>query len=236
MDRQHKNYPRVPNTAQTSIIVENYIHNFLLLGLFDSHPSLTHSPPSPILKLPIHPPLKPSPASIHDFFTSRYLHSHPTLAPPPPLISPIPSTLDDDRPISPRNQPNLPRNNRSRLNRRSMMSGQLSINRHILIQVRQHLLRARRVPPVPHQITHNRKQRVHLHASLGHLRVGGVAHEGRGRARRFNVGEDGIPGGAQTEGEEGGADVGGYAGEDYLGAVGGFDGGAEGGVVPGAGR
>jgi hypothetical protein len=117
-----------------------------------------------------------------------------------------------------------------------MMSSQLSVNRHILIQKRQHLLGARRVPPIAHQITHNREQGVHLHAGLGHLCIRRVAHERSGGAAGFDVGEDGIPGGAEGQGEEGGADVGGDAGEDDLGFVGGFDGGAEGGVVPGAGE
>jgi hypothetical protein len=113
-----------------------------------------------------------------------------------------------------------------------MMSRQLSINRHILIQKRQDLLGARRIPPIAHQITHNGEQTVHLDARARHLCVGRVAHERRGRAGRFDVGEDGVACGAQREREEGGADVGGYAGEDDLFFAGGFDGGTEGGVVP----
>jgi hypothetical protein len=73
-----------------------------------------------------------------------------------------------------------------------------------------------------------------VHAGVGHLVVGRVAHELGGCARRFDVGIDGVAGGAQAEGEEGGADIGCYAGEDYLLFACGFDGGAERGVVPGA--
>jgi hypothetical protein len=106
------------------------------------------------------------------------------------------------------------------------MSRQLSINRHILIQKWQDLLGPRRVSPIAHQITHNGEQTVHLDARARHLCVGRVAHERRGRAGRFDVGEDGVACGAQREREEGGAD------EDDLLFAGGFDGGAEGGVIP----
>jgi hypothetical protein len=112
------------------------------------------------------------------------------------------------------------------------MPSQVSIDRHILIQVRQHLFRARRVPPIPHQIAHNRKKTVHLHARTRHLIIRRISHELRSRTRCFDVGEDGIAGGAQGQGEEGGADIGGYAGEDDLFFTRGFNGGTELWVIP----
>lgn len=114
------------------------------------------------------------------------------------------------------------------------MSRQIPINRHIPIQPRQYLLRTRGPAPIPHQIAHNREQRVHLHSGAGHLVVSRVAHELGGCARCFDVGVDGVAGGAQAEGEKGSADVGCYTGEDDLLLPCGLDGGAEGGVVPGA--
>lgn len=115
------------------------------------------------------------------------------------------------------------------------MPSQLSINRHILVQVRQHLLSTGGVAPIAHQVTHNREQAVQLNTCAGHLVVGSVADELGGGTRGFDVGEDGVAGGAEGEGQEGGADVGGDAGKDDLFLAGGFDGGAELWVVPGTG-
>lgn len=115
-----------------------------------------------------------------------------------------------------------------------MMPSQLSINRHVLVQVRKDLLSTRSVAPIAHQITHNREQAVKLDTGAGHLVVGRVADELGGGARGFDIGEDGVAGGAEGEGQEGGADVRGDACEDDLFLAGGFDGCSELGVVPGA--
>lgn len=121
---------------------------------------------------------------LHMTVHSRRLLSHLLLT----------SHLNDDTSIYASDQPNLTRNDRPRLHRRSMMPGQVPINRHILVQVWQHLLRAWRITPITHQIAHNGKQTVHLDTSACHLIVGSVAHELRCCAGRFNVGEDGVPG------------------------------------------
>jgi hypothetical protein len=144
--------------------------------------------------------------------------------------------LNHNRSILPGNQLNLTGYNRTRMHRCSMVSCQLSIHGHVLIQERHHLFGTRGVAPIAHEITHNSKERVHLHTSARHLIIGRVAYERSGRARGFDVGEDGVAGGAEGEREEGGADVGGYASDDDLFLACGFDGGAEFGVVPCAGR
>jgi hypothetical protein len=141
--------------------------------------------------------------------------------------------LNNNRSILARDQTNLTRYYRPSLHCRSMMSCQLTINWHILVQVWQELFGTRSVAPVTHQITYDCEERVHLHASTRHLRVGSVTYERRGGTRGFDVGEDGVAGGAQGEGEEGCADVGGYTGKDDLFLAGRFDGGTEFGVVPG---
>jgi hypothetical protein len=116
-----------------------------------------------------------------------------------------------------------------------MVPSQLSINRHVLVQVRQQLLSTRSVAPIAHEIAHNSEEGVHLDTGAGHLVVGSVADKLGGGAGGLDVGEDGVAGGAEREGQEGGADVGGDAGEDDLLLAGCFDGLAEVGVVPGAG-
>lgn len=115
-----------------------------------------------------------------------------------------------------------------------MMPSQVSINRHVLVKVRQQLLGTRSVPPVTHQVAHNGEEGVHLHTSARHLVVSSVAHKLGGGAGGLDVGEDGVAGSAQGERQEGGADVSGDAGEDDLLLAGGFDGGAEFGVIPSA--
>lgn len=109
-----------------------------------------------------------------------------------------------------------------------------TIHGKVTIQVRQNLLSTRSSAPIAHQIADNREQADQLDTCLLHAGVGRVTDELRGRARALDVGEDGVALGAQRQGEEGGADVGYDAGDDDLLLSGGFDGGAEFLVVPGA--
>lgn len=114
-----------------------------------------------------------------------------------------------------------------------MRPGDIAIARHPLVNPREELRRARRVPPVAHELADNIKHAHHVHPGTNHLVVGNVADGRRDGAAGLNHGPDRVPLGAQGAGEEGRADVGDDAGEHDLGAVGCFDGGAEVGVVPG---
>jgi hypothetical protein len=115
-----------------------------------------------------------------------------------------------------------------------MMSREHAINRHVLVKIRQDLLRTRRVPPVAHQITDDGEERVQLHARPRHLRIRRIAHELGGGSRGFNVGEYSIAFLAEGQGEEGSTDIGRNACDDDLLLAGTFDGRAYIGVVPSA--
>ena len=115
-----------------------------------------------------------------------------------------------------------------------MSPSKITIGGHVTVQIREDLSRTRGVPPVPHQIADNGEQAHKLDTSLLHAGVGNVTDKLRSSAGGLDVGKDGVAFSAEREREEGGADVGGDAGDDDLGLVGGFDGGAELGVVPGA--
>jgi hypothetical protein len=113
-----------------------------------------------------------------------------------------------------------------------MPLSQHAINRQVLCEIRHDLLGARRVPPIPHQIADDRKQRHKLHARGLHARIRRVAQQRRRGARALDVCEHGVALGAQRERHEGRAHIGDDARDDYLRLVGCFDGGAEVGVVP----
>jgi hypothetical protein len=112
--------------------------------------------------------------------------------------------------------------------------GKIPINRQVTIEIRDQLSSTRGVPPVPHQIADNGEQANKLDASLLHAGVGNVTDKRRSSAGGLDVGEDRVAFSAERESKEGGADVGCDAGDDDLGLVGGFDSGAEFGIVPGA--
>jgi hypothetical protein len=113
-----------------------------------------------------------------------------------------------------------------------MPLSQHAINRQVLREIRHNLLGARRVPPIPHQIADDRKQRHKLHTRGLHARIGRVAQQRRRGARALDVCEDGVALGAERERHEGRAHVGYDAGDDNLRLVGCFNGGAEVGIVP----
>jgi hypothetical protein len=110
----------------------------------------------------------------------------------------------------------------------------IPINRQVTVKIREELSSTGGVPPVPHQIADNREQANKLDTSLLHAGVGNVADKRGSSTGGLNVGEDGVAFSAEREREEGGAHVGCDTGDDDLGLVGGFDSGAEFGVVPGA--
>jgi hypothetical protein len=112
----------------------------------------------------------------------------------------------------------------------------ISIDRHVTVKKGEDLSSTGGVPPVPHQIADNREQADKLDTSLLHARVGNVADKGRSGTGGLDVGEDRVAFSAEREREESGAHVGCDTGDDNLGLVGGFDGGAELGVVPSARR
>lgn len=88
-----------------------------------------------------------------------------------------------------------------------MVPRQIAINRHILVQIRQNLLRARRAPPIPHQITHNRKQTIHLYARPRHLLIRRIPHQRRRRPTRLNIRIHTIPRRPQTQAQKRSAHV-----------------------------
>jgi len=101
------------------------------------------------------------------------------------------------------------------------------------VQIREHLLGTRSVPPIPHQVTNDAEQADELHAGLLHARVRRVTDELCRGAAALNVREHRVPFGAQGQSEERRADVSHDAGDDDLGLVGCLHGSAEFGVVPG---
>lgn len=113
-----------------------------------------------------------------------------------------------------------------------MPPSNVPIHGQILVEIGQDLLRAGGVPPVAHEIAHDGEHAHELHARLLHAGVCRVAHELGIRAAGLDVCEDGVALCAQGEGEEGGAHVGGDAGDNDLLLAGCADGGAEVGVVP----
>src|SRR5689334_852205 len=116
--------------------------------------------------------------------------------------------LDDDRAILSSDQANLSGLDSTSLHRCSMVTSKVAVHRHVLVKVRQKLLSTRSVAPVTHQVADNGKERVHLHTSLGHLVVCGVTDELGGRAGSLDVGENGVPGSTERQGQEGGTHVG----------------------------
>ena len=104
----------------------------------------------------------------------------------------------------------------------------------ILVQIRQHLRRTRRVPPVAHKITNDSKQRDKVHTSFFHARVGRITvQRGRGTGA-LDVGEDGVAFCTEGEGKEGSANIRHDAADDDLLFAGCFDGVTELGIVPSA--
>ena len=143
-----------------------------------------------------------------------------------------------DRPKIPRNssshldQLSLTRDDGAVLDGRSLGTSNVSVDRQVLVKVRKDLLGTRDIPPVAHQIADDGEHADELDACLLHAGVGRVADELGVSAASFDVGEDGVALSAERQSEEGGADVGGDAGDDDLLLAGGLDGGAEIGVVP----
>lgn len=135
-------------------------------------------------------------------------------------------------PLSYSDQARFTINDRSVLNSGRMGTCHHSVNRQVPIQVWKQLQRTRCVPPVPHQITDDAEQRDELHACLLHAQVGSVTNECRGGARGLDVGKNRVTFSAEREREEGRADVCDNTGNDDLGLVRCFDGGAEFGIVP----
>ena len=109
----------------------------------------------------------------------------------------------------------------------------IPIRRQILIQPRQNLLTPRRIAPIPHQIHHNGKNPLQHHPRILHPRVRIIRQLLRERPTPFRIRKHRVPFRAEGERQELGADVRGDAGEDDLRFIGGADGGAEIGVVPG---
>ena len=114
-----------------------------------------------------------------------------------------------------------------------MRPSNIPIRRQISIQPRQNLLTPRRIAPIPHQIHHNSKHALQHHPRILHPRIRIIRQLLREGAARLRVGENRVPFRAERKGQELGADVRGDAGEDDLGFIGGADGGAEIGIVPG---
>ncbi len=135
-----------------------------------------------------------------------------------------------------RNEFDLSGNDCSVFNSRSMSPSKRSVDRQVLVQVRQYLLRARSSAPIPHQIADNREEGNELHTGGLHTRVCRVADELRVGTTGFNVGEDRVAFCAEGKREESGADVCCDATDDDLGLVRGTDSGPEGFVVPGTAR
>ena len=121
------------------------------------------------------------------------------------------------------------------LNSGSVVASDHTVDREVLVKERKNLLSTGGVAPVTHEIADNGEERDELDTSLLHARVGSVTDELRVGAGGLDVGEDGVALGAEGEGKEGSADVGGDAGNDDLLLAGGLDGGLEFRVVPGAG-
>ncbi len=115
-----------------------------------------------------------------------------------------------------------------------MTPGKHTVDGQVLVKERKDLSSTRSCTPVTHEIAYNCEEADKLDASLLHAGVGGVADELRGGTGTFDVGKDGITLGAQRKSKEGCADVGDNTGDDDLLLAGGFYGGAEFGVVPGA--
>ena len=114
-----------------------------------------------------------------------------------------------------------------------MVASKNTIDRHVLVKVRQNLLSTRGVAPVAHQVANNSEERVHLDTSSRHLVVGRIADEFSGSAGSLNIGEDGVACSTEGQGEESSADVGGDTGEDDLLLARGFDSSTELRVIPG---
>ena len=145
------------------------------------------------------------------------------------------ATLNDNRPILSSDEINLSRLDRSVVHSRSMSPCHHSVNRQVLVEVWQYLLRTGGVAPVPHQITYDGEERDKLNTCGLHTRICCVAHELRVSTTGFDVGKNRVAFCAEGKGEEGGADVCSDASDDDLGFVCRADSGLEISVVPGAG-
>ena len=108
-----------------------------------------------------------------------------------------------------------------------------AIDREIGVQPGQDLRGARHVAPITHQIAYDGEEADELDAGAHHAQVGGGGDERACGAAGFDVGPNGVAGGAEGEGAEGRADVGDDAGDDNLRFIRGAYGGLEVGVVPG---
>jgi hypothetical protein len=113
-----------------------------------------------------------------------------------------------------------------------MVTGKVTVGRHILVQIRQKLLSTRSVTPVAHQIADDSKERVHLDTSSRHLGVSRVANKLGSRAGSLYVGEDGIACCTQREGEESSAHIRGDSSNNDLLLAGGFNGSTELRIIP----
>lgn len=117
----------------------------------------------------------------------------------------------------------MTRHNSSVVNSSSVTASEPAPDRVVATKPGDDLFGTRSVSPVTHELAENRK-----HADgLGHAVVGNIPDKSRGGAGSFDVGPDGVAGLAERKREEGGADVCGDTGKDYLGLVGGLDGNAE---------
>lgn len=115
----------------------------------------------------------------------------------------------------------------------SMTTSHVASSRVVLSEPGVDLSSTRLVSPIAHELADDGEQTDNLNTGVAHAVVGHVTDELGGGARGFHVGPDGEAGVAKGQREEGGADVGGDAGEDDLGLVGGADGVAELFAVPG---
>ena len=79
------------------------------------------------------------------------------------------------------------------------------IHRQILVQERQQLQTARRVPPIAHQVHDDGEESLQDHACVLHAPVRVRGEAVRECAACFCVGDDGVAFGAEGEGEEFGA-------------------------------
>jgi hypothetical protein len=151
----------------------------------------------------------------------------------PTLNSKVP--LDDNGTILAGDQASLTRNNSTVFDSARMTPSKHTINRQVLIEVRQDLSGTRSRTPIAHKITDNREKANKLNTSTLHARVGGVTDELGGGAGAFDVGKDRVAFGAERKSEKSGAHVGDDASNDDLLLAGCFDCSAELGVIPGAG-
>lgn len=89
-------------------------------------------------------------------------------------------------------------------NSRTVLSCQPPVNRIVLREERQNFDNAGSIAPISHEIADNAEQADKLDSCIGHAIVRHIADEFSGRAGRFDVGPDTVPGLSQGESTEGG--------------------------------